>query len=66
MFEQVSDSTDRNLKLWIVLAAIAFALLGSLGWILRMTPSQVHRVQMIMPAVLPQFLSCSHLERGPA
>lgn len=37
MFEQVSASTGRNWKLWLVLAAIAFSLLVSCIWIFRMT-----------------------------
>jgi len=37
MFEQVSASGVRNWKLWLVLAALAIALLASLIWALRMT-----------------------------
>jgi len=37
MFEQASESVGRNWKLWLALAALAFTLLASLIWVLRMT-----------------------------
>ena len=37
MFEQASESAGRNWKLWLALTALAFALLASLIWVLRMT-----------------------------
>jgi len=37
MFEQASDSVSGNWKLWLALSALAFTLLASLIWVLRMT-----------------------------
>ncbi|HEY2119774.1 MAG TPA: M28 family peptidase [Candidatus Acidoferrum sp.] len=60
MFEQVSDSADRNWKLWIVLAAIAFALLGSLVWVLRMTQMPLKSYRGELPALTKEYLETAN------
>ena len=62
MFEQVSESAGRSWKLWLVLAVLAFGLLASLIWVLRMTrmPLKTYSGQ-IPPLTNEQLESVSHL-----
>jgi Zn-dependent M28 family amino/carboxypeptidase len=64
MFEQVSESAGRSWKLWLVLAVLAFALLASLIWVLRMTrmPLKSYSGQL-PPLTNEQLESASHLSQ---
>lgn len=62
MFEQVSESAGRSWKLWLVLAVLAFGLLASLIWVLRMTrmPLKTYSGQL-PPLTNEQLESVGHL-----
>src|ERR1700676_1061538 len=62
MFEQVSESAGRSWKLWLILAVLAFGLLASLIWVLRMTrmPLKSYSGQL-PPLTNEQLESARHL-----
>lgn len=64
MFEQVSDPAGRHWKLWLVLAALAFTLLASLIWVLRMTrmPLKSYAGQL-PPLTGEQLETANHLSQ---
>jgi len=64
MFEQVSASGVRNWKLWLVLAALAIALLASLIWALRMTRMPLKSyVGQLPPLTSEQLEIADHLSQ---
>jgi Zn-dependent M28 family amino/carboxypeptidase len=64
MFEQVSDSTSRNWKMWIVLSVLAVALLASLMWVLRMTRMPLKSYTGALPPLTSeQMETANHLSR---
>src|SRR5438552_15620318 len=64
MFEQVSASGVRNWRLWLVLAALAIALLASLNWALRMTRMPLKSyVGQLPPLTSEQLEIADHLSQ---
>jgi Zn-dependent M28 family amino/carboxypeptidase len=64
MFEQVSESVGRNWKLWLALAALAFTLLASLIWVLRMTRMPLKSYAGQLPSLTTEQLEiANHLSQ---
>jgi Zn-dependent M28 family amino/carboxypeptidase len=64
MFEQVSESAGRNWKLWLALAALAFTLLASLIWVLRMTRMPLESyADQLPPPTSEQLEIANHLSQ---
>jgi len=60
MFEQVSASAGRNWKLWLILTALAIALLTSVIWLLQMTRMQLKSYSGQLPSLNSEQLEAAN------
>jgi Zn-dependent M28 family amino/carboxypeptidase len=64
MFEQASESAGTSWKLWLVVAILAFGLLASVIWVLRMTRMPLKSYSGQLPPLTNQQLeTASHLSQ---